>query len=271
MAEARSFYFFDFDKNIMKVRVPIVLTNTRDGSTKEVSSRDFFGTIRLQLGKEGPWKDWSDEAMWSNYRDLPGVRADRQPFVRQIEDALDHEPESSWQGEAWNFFVYACNHGRPLSVITARGHADDTIKAGFEVFRRRGYIERTPNYLTIYNVTYPPTMKALGGTGDEDAEATAKLKRVAILRSVDRGVEVYGEAPHRFGMSDDTMVNVEFIADAMRECKEKYPGMRFFVISTNYEHELKAEVFPLHVPAPTERSAADPSSNPDPLETHGYD
>ncbi len=49
-------------------------------------------------------------------------------------------------------------------------------------------------------------------------------------------------------MSDDTMTNVEFIADAMRECKETYPKMRFFVIATNVSHLLKAEIFPINVP-----------------------
>lgn len=263
MADAQSFYFFDFDKNIMKVRVPFVLINTRDGSRKEVSGHEF-AKIRGLLGKEGPWKDWSGAEALLNYRDVPGLPASEQPFVKQIEHAIDGDDETSWQGLAWDLFVHACDTGRPLSLITARGHADDTIKAGFEVLRQRGYIQRTPNYLTIFNVNYPPTQEALGGTGDVRDDASARLKRVAVLRSVDKGVEVYGRAPHRFGMSDDTMVNIEFVADAMRECKEKYPGMRFFVISTNPQHELKAEIFPLYLPV-TGSGAAPPA---DPLETH---
>lgn len=261
MAEAQSFYFFDFDKNIMKVKVPFVLVNTQDGSTKEIPGHEYM-SIRDQLGKDGVWKDWSGKDALRNYLDLPDTPTDMQPFVKQIEETINTVDEAAWQAPAWGMFVHACNTARPFSLITARGHADDTVKAGFDVFRQRGYIEQTPNYLTIYNVSYPPTIKALGGTGRDDE--APQLKRVAILRTVDKAIETYGEAPHRFGMSDDTMINIEFIADAMRECKEKYRMMRFFVLSTNFEHELKAEVFPLNVPV---AGYGDPAGK-DPLESH---
>lgn len=261
MAEPRSFYFFDFDKNIMQVKVPFVLTNTKDGSTKEISGREYF-EIKADLGKRDPWKEWSGKYAMRNYRDLPGVPPEGQPFVRQIEETIRDVDRATWQGPAWGIFVHACNTDRPFSLITARGHADDTVKAGFDVFKKRGFIERTPNYLTIFNVSYPPTVKALGGTGEDDEGP--RLKRVAILRSVDKGVEKYGDAPHRFGMSDDTMMNVEFIADAMAECKKKYPNMRFFVISTNLQHMLKAEIFPMNIPV---TGHGDPAGK-GPLESH---
>lgn len=240
----QSFYLFDFDKNIMKVQVPLILTNTKDGTTKELSGKDY-GAIKDQIGKEGEWKDWSDDNLFQNYRDVPDVPAEEQSFPKQIRNAIQGDPKS-WQAPAWGMFVHACNAQRPFSMITARGHSDETVKAAFQVLQEAGYIEQTPNYFTIYNVTYPPTVKALGdkdGTMEVD-----ELKRIAILKTVDLAIERYGDEPHHFGMSDDTMDNVEAAADAMVTCKVKYPDMRFFVIATNYSHHWKAEVFPANVP-----------------------
>ncbi len=245
-SKAMDFYFFDFDKNIMKVKVPFVLVNTEDGSEMELSAGDYMD-IKDKLGKVGKWKSWSGKDIFRNYSDLPNVPLQEQPFVKQIEAAIDSGNVHLWQAPSWGIFVSACNRQRPLSLITARGHSDETIKAGFQVLKDRGWIEETPNYLTIYNVTNPVTRKALGDP--DDKQDVSVLKRRSILKSVDTAVEQYGrDARHYFGMSDDTMTNVEFIADAMRECKETYLNMRFFVIATNVSHLLKAEIFPINVP-----------------------
>lgn len=244
-AAAKSFYFFDFDKNIMRVQVPLVVTNTKDGTRKEMSSSDYYN-IKDQLGQDGPWKDWSDSELFLNYRDIPGVPAADQSFPKQIRSAIESGPPETWQGPAWGVFVYACNEQRLFTLITARGHADDTVHAGFQVLKDAGFIEQTPNYLSLYNVTYPPTVAALGDP--EGKLEVDELKRRAILKTVDTAVERYGREPHHFGMSDDTMNNVQSGADAMVVCKEKYPEMRFFVIATNAQHRWKAELFPANVP-----------------------
>lgn len=242
----KSFYFFDFDKNIMKVKVNFVITNTATGEDREMPASEYF-SIKDALGQDGEWRDWNDDDALRYYRDLPGVPAAEQPFVKQIEAALDSGDGTHWQAPSWGIFVHVCNAQKPMSLITARGHSDDTVKAGFQVLKDRGWIEQTPRILTLYNVNYPPTLEALSSVcGKTDVQ---DLKLVAIHESVDAAVAHYGaQYPHHFGMSDDTMTNVEFIADAMRQCREKYPTMRFFVICTNLEHLLKAEIFPLNVP-----------------------
>ncbi|MCA9059623.1 MAG: hypothetical protein KDA85_14045, partial [Planctomycetaceae bacterium] len=65
--------------------------------------------------------------------------------------------------------------------------------------------------------------------------------------------------PHHFGMSDDTMGNVEACADAMTSCKQKYPQMRFFMIATNAQHRWKAEFFPANVPVAGHGDPAGPA------------
>jgi hypothetical protein len=65
----------------MKGKVPFVLINTVDASTKEISGHEYMG-IKDQLGKEGEWKDWSGKDALRNYRDAPGVPPDEQTFVK---------------------------------------------------------------------------------------------------------------------------------------------------------------------------------------------
>ena len=62
------------------------------------------------------------------------------------------------------------------------------------------------------------------------------------------GIERYGDAPHRFGMSDDDPENVELIISAMRDAKLDHAGMRFFVINTHLGEKVKLEVFPVDFP-----------------------
>lgn len=240
----QSIYIFDFDKNIMQVKVKVVLINSLDGTKKEMSFKKYKSVKEL-LGKQGKWEHWSDKDLFLNYRDIPDVPSSKQPFANQIKAAIN-SGDTKWQGLAWPMFVHACNAQRPVSLITARGHSDETIKAGFQILKDNGLINHTPNYLTLFNVTYPPTRAKLGdpdGTSEVD-----DLKRKAIMMTVDATIEKFGIHEHHFGMSDDTMVNVEAVADAMVACKEEYPDMRFFVIATNADHRWKAELFPANVP-----------------------
>ena len=80
-------------------------------------------------------------------------------------------------------------------------------------------------------------------------DPTSALKRIAIRRSVDRALELYGAEPeHRFGMSDDDPKNVNLIIKAMCDCKKKYLDKRFFVIDTHEGEKVKLEVFPVDYP-----------------------
>lgn len=256
-------FLFDFDKNIMKVQVPFVLTRTSDGAVKEMSGSEYM-QIKDRIGKADPWTGWSDADAMRYYRDQPGVPAEDQSFVQQIRAAIDSGDPASWQSPSWGMFVHACDGGRPIVLVTARGHSDATVRAGFRVLKDAGFLRREPQFLALWNVTYPPAQAALGfPQGSDDVQ---ELKRVAIVKTVELAVAKYGaDRPHRFGMSDDTMANVEFCADAMRQCKERYPHLRFFVISTNKDHLLKAEIFPFNVPVDGHGDTAGPG----PLHTHG--
>ena len=247
--DGMSFYFFDFDDNVMGLTTPILLLNTATGQAEPVSTAEF-ATIHPQLGKPGRWENHAMfEGSYSQFRDIPAAQlqpGQDQHFVADIMQALQARGRE-WQAPSWPLFVYACAEQRPVSMITARGHSRETLRAGIRVLRDQGLIPKEPNYLAIYPVGNDEVRRELG---DLDlTKTTPALKRIAILRSVQEALRRYGPEPkHRFGMSDDDPSNISLITRAMCECKKQFPDKRFFVINTHLEEKVKLEVFPVAFP-----------------------
>lgn len=246
----RSFYFFDFDDNILFLSTPIYLFHKKTGEELAVQSGEY-AKVRPLLGQEGPYKDFEivdDDRVGSfrNFRDVdlsPWQRwlGKPQPFVSEIDQLLS-QPDLEWKGPSWDCFYHAVYNGRPVSVITARGHAPHTVKAGIERLVHMGHLRRTPNYLSIYPVTHPLVQQDLLG-GRQSTAQVAELKRHAIRASVEKALQLYGaDKPHRFGMSDDDLHNVDLITAEMAQLKSEYPHLSFFVIETANDYFVKREV-----------------------------
>jgi hypothetical protein len=168
-----------------------------------------------------------------------------QPLITDIFEALKN-PFLEWRGPSWNFFVHAVNNGRPISIITARGHHPHTIRQAINILVQTRDLPVGPNYLSLYPVSHTETRKRLGDT--ELKWSVAHLKKAAIISAVQDAFECYGENPHhRFGMSDDDPHNVELILEAMKELKAKYPLNAFYVINTSGGQLRRDEVMADHV------------------------
>ena len=140
------------------------------------------------------------------------------------------------------FFWHAVHNGRPLSIITARGHHPDTIKDAIDLLHKAGHLSQVPNFLSIYPVSHLGVRTDLGDV--EHKWGTGKLKQAAIRESVKEAFRLYGQNPaHRFGMSDDDPSNVKLIIEAMRQLKKEYPENSFFVVDTQGGNLSKQEVF----------------------------
>lgn len=245
----RSFYFFDFDDNIAFLSTPCYLFHKTTGQEVILTSQEFALNSML-IGKEGRFKDFTVDhdaqvGTFRNFRDknisaLKRILGRKQAFVRDLAEALG-QPDFHWKGPSWNCFYHAVHNQRPLSLITARGHHPETLKAGIRVFFEQGFLSRLPNYLSIYPVSHPSALQELGG---ENLYGNIPLlKRKALRRSVEKAIEVYGYSPfHRFGMSDDDPKNIQWIHDEMVELKKDYPEMSFFVIETHSDRFIKKEV-----------------------------
>lgn len=248
----RSFYFFDFDDNVVHLPSKIFLFHKYSQEELAVSTTHFAEISKL-IGKAGT--SYSDfeireepfTGSFRSFREIPKnlLNGRPQPLLSDVFEALKN-PFLEWRGPSWNFFVHAVNNGRPISIITARGHHPHTIRQGINILVQTRDLPVGPNYLSLYPVSQPETRKKLG---DHDFKwSTAELKKAAIKMAVQDAFECYGENPyHRFGMSDDDPYNVELIIQAMKELKKEYPENAFYVINTAGGQLKREEILKDHV------------------------
>lgn len=263
-SKIQSFYFFDLDDNAFFLDTPVFIKNLKTGDVKSVSTHKF-AEMRGMLGNTDPWTDYAlFDGSYKNFRDR-GQRGKKEYLVEDIENSIK-KPDSEWQGPAFKMLQYACAKGRPIGIVTARGHSRATIKKGLKVLVDHKYLESPPKFLNIYavsndsmrnellnSVTDPAEREAI----ENDPDPTSPLKRIAIRKLVEAGLNKYGKKPeHNFGMSDDDPRNVDLIIKAMCDCKKKYKDKRFFVINTHKGEHVKLEVFPMDFPV-TKRPEAD--------------
>lgn len=245
----RSFYFFDFDDNVAFLTTKLILFHKETDLEIAISSGEF-AKEHSAIGKSGSYQNYRidfDDAMgtFRNFRDvnieaLKKLDDQRQSFVRDVQEALGLA-HSHWQGPSWSCFYHASFNQRPVSVITARGHAPETIKDGIALLVNEGYLPQAPNYLSIYPVSYKEIRLQLGDA--QLTESVASLKQKAISASVEKAIKTYGYSPHhRFGMSDDDPKNIQLIYEEMLRLKNRFPEMSFFLIETQNGDFVKHEV-----------------------------
>lgn len=245
----RSFYFFDFDDNIVYLSTPLVVFHQQTGEELFLSSGDW-AMFHSTIGQSGVYKDYEirfDDKTGSfrYFRDhdadeLMRLGRKKQIFVEDIEQVLDL-PDLQWKGPSWECFYHATFNQRPVSLITARGHAPETIKLGIKSFVQQKVLPLEPNYLSIFPVSHVPTRHELG---DVDLTAsTAVLKQKAIRASVESAIQKYGYNPHhRFGMSEDDPKNIQMIVEELTRLKQDYQEMSFFMIETHAGNFVKHEI-----------------------------
>lgn len=243
---SRSFYFFDVDDNLLFLPTSIYLWNAETQTERVVSSGEF-AAIQNKLGREAPWQSWSvGDRTFRDFRDDPAVPVEQQTFIADLRRALAAGGDA-WRGPAFPLLVHACAKGRPIAVVTARGHEPATIEAGFKVLVEVGLLPQVPVVIGIYTVSNEGVRTMLGA--EDRSFTTAAIKKRAIKHAVAKALDTYGaDLPHRFGMSDDDPNNVVLAISAMRDCKAAHPDKRFFVINTNHEEYVKLEIFPMDHP-----------------------
>lgn len=244
-APGKSFYFFDIDDNLLFLPTSIYLWNAETQSERAVSSGEF-ARVQPMLGRTSEWQAWGvGERTFRDFRDTPAAPADQQPFIRDLRAAL--AGQTPWRGPSWPLLVHAAQNQRAIAMVTARGHAPDTIIAGLQWLVAQGLLAQLPPILGIYAVSNPGVLEKLGVT--DRAMTTPSIKKRAIKHAVEAALQTYGrDEPHRFGMSDDDPQNVVLAISAMRDCKLAYPDKRFFVINTGHDEFVKLEIFAMDHP-----------------------
>lgn len=245
----RSFYFFDFDDNILFLATQILIFHKQSGAPLPLTSGEW-ALNHHAIGQHGAYKDYEirfddHTGSYQNFRDHEAEQLERrglsrQPFVEDVASAL-LGTDAEWKGPSWECFYHASFNQRPVSLITARGHHPETIKEGIRELVARGILPLEPNYLSVFPVSHPEIRQHLGD--EKGTLSIAELKQRAIRASVERAIEVYGDSPHhRFGMSDDDPKNIQLIRDEMTRLKSERPKMSFFIIETQHGSFTKKEI-----------------------------
>lgn len=246
----RSFYFFDFDDNIAHLATPLVIFDKKTNAERLLTSQEW-ALCHSQIGKPGPYAnyylDYDDRTGSFRYfrdqtqEDLRKLGLKRQFFIDDLMKVL-LLPDFQWKGPSWECFYHATFNQRPISVITARGHGVDTLKAGIRILVDQKILPMEPNYLSLFPVSRIDVRRQLG---DQDLVfSAAELKQRAIRASVERAFEVFGYNPHhRFGMSDDDPKNIQLIYEEMKRLKRDYPEVSFFLIETHQGSFVKHEIY----------------------------
>ncbi len=245
----KSFYFFDFDENIAFLNTPTILFHKKTNREIFISGTEF-SLSHENIGRRGPYKDYrivpdDQTGSFRNFRDqkiskIKKAFGKKQKFIDDIKLTLKTNP-TEWQGPSWSCFYHAVFNKRPLALITARGHSPETIKQGVREFVKAGFLPHEPNYLSVMPVNDSETKESL--LQGQDFESVSQLKKIAIKRAFKKAIEVYGDKPHRFGMSDDDKKNIQLITEAMHELKIDNPNLSFFVIETSHGQFTKKEIF----------------------------
>ena len=243
----RSFYFFDFDENILSLGTPSFLYHKGTGEEVEVTSQELL-EHREDIGHRGPWREFEIRFdLMGSFRffhdQLHPLQEDRSPqrFLNDLSEALVC-PQLRWQGPSWKTFLRAVQNQRPVSLITARGHHPETLKEGFSFLVKQGHLPCEPNYLSLFPVSHPKVEEEL--RAGEPFLDIPELKRRAFRASVEKALQVFGpNEDHRFGMSDDDPRNLAAISAEMVSMKQQYPHIGFYVIDTENGKEHMREVF----------------------------
>ena len=265
------YYIFDWDDNILHMPTRIHLEKRLpDGSwVPQAVSTSVFSVIRGDSANyRPPAGDW--ERAFAEFQDTPDPRgsrflADTEQAIRRVLDGA--EPP----GPSFTTFRRTLTEGRLFAIVTARGHASETLRRGVRRFidlvlspqertammaNLRGYravfdqatrfgsdAEELERYLSLnryHAVTSPDFHRRLlaGAPGPVPPETR---KQVAIRDFIEHIVRVLQRtpagarwAPVSVGFSDDDPANVEAVGNYLRdELARRFPDIKFVLYDTS--------------------------------------
>ena len=262
------YYVFDWDDNILHMPTRIHLEELQpDGTWKpHLVSTSLFSVIRTDSARYRPPNGvWSDAFVeFHSEGDQIFLEDTRRALRRAIGD-----PGAA--GPSFRTFRKTLVEGRIFAIVTARGHAPETIRQGVEEFidivltpderaemmsNLRGYracfdgvrefgtdAEELCYYLSLnryHPVTSPEFVERLNNGRALDGNAE-EGKRVAIRDFVEHVVRVVNRSapderhrPFSIGFSDDDPKNVAAVQSYIaQELSRHFPAIKFCVYDTS--------------------------------------
>lgn len=258
-------YKFDWDDNILNL--PTKIKMYKSNKPVYVSTSEF---AELRNNSEYKVKDDAFE----EFKDY-GVRGEN-AFIEDTKKAI----ENNKQAPSFKKFKEALKYGNYFAIITARGHAPDTLKRGVRTFINMAltpdekivfkknlkklygdlpFNELVENYLNeqrYYPVSSPEFQKQFGSmTGAEKPELAKQIASrdfIDYIESVAKSLDAKdiriknpksrGELEISVGFSDDDKKNVKAMEEFMKSLKKEKPDMTFVIYDTSNPKDVKKMV-----------------------------
>lgn len=266
------YYVFDWDDNIlcMPTRIHMERLTKKGEWVPHVCSTATFSIIR---------KDTDHYRFPQNQRDLAFVefQDERTPlgggnFIKDLDVALDDICSGKKQPPpSFATFRKTLVEGRLFAIVTARGHEEETLRAGVQRFidrvltpvereimliNLRGYdhcfdhVQTFPSqtqvlqhYLSLchYHAITSPTFGARIAEEAPGPQSSEKLKRFAIQDFINHLVDILDRTgmaalrlPISIGFSDDDRHNVDAVRDYIETVLvRRFPSVKFCIYDTS--------------------------------------
>ncbi|MFI5351263.1 MAG: hypothetical protein ACHQ2Z_17090, partial [Elusimicrobiota bacterium] len=200
---------YDHDNNVAYFRTPIYLRRKTTHEVIRVTTQRF-AEERTSIGKSGEYEDYElfgtygERGSYQDFRDL----SDPEIFPKAAADAVDSTQAGMFRGPSWFSFAQALRDPRKapwVGILTSRAHEAENMVKGYDVFKDRGLLARSPRKEMIF----PVGNAAVSNVLQEPAgsrEPQKKLKvLIAFLDLVESVPLIHPGDRHSLSFSDDDL------------------------------------------------------------------
>ena len=130
------YYIFDWDDNILHMPTRIYLEKLgRDGVWRPVSvSTGTYALVRTDAEHYRMPRSGGRAAAFRDFQDSPDARTDDLAFIRDTKSALARIASGESAGPSFETLRKTLREGRIFAIVTARGHAPETIREAVRLF-----------------------------------------------------------------------------------------------------------------------------------------
>ena len=130
------YYIFDWDDNILHMPTRIYMEKLEDDGTWRPTTVST-GTFALVRSDEAHYRlplVGGREAAFRDFQDEPDAEAADSAFIRDTRAALARVAAGETPGPSFNTLRKTLREGRIFAIVTARGHASETIRNAVRIF-----------------------------------------------------------------------------------------------------------------------------------------
>ena len=192
------YYIFDWDDNILHMPTCIYLEKRNENGVWQPVAvpTSTFALVRTDVTNYRLPENGGAAAAFRDFQDVPG-EVSAQSFIRDTRDALERVVR---QGEpacpSFETLRKTLREGRIFAIVTARGHAPDTIREAVRIFISTVLTdaERREMMANLRGYRWWLDRKTTFGTDEEELDYYLSMCRYHAVTSPDFKAKVEGDA-----------------------------------------------------------------------------